>query len=176
MSDADYTIRRAVMADAAALPLVGSATMLETYTRLLPGVDILVHCTLNHSVEKYAGWVGDPACVIWIAEAVLGAPIGYLVLIPASVPVEAPSARDLEVLRIYVLAPYHKAGIGHRLMNLAAEEARGRGALRLVLGVHNDNARALTFYRRQGFEVIAARRFVVGGTVCSDSVLGLSLG
>ena len=175
MPDADYTIRRATAADAAALSLLGSATMLETYTRMLPGADILAHCALNHSAAKYAGWLGDAACAVWIAEAALGAPVGYVVLVPASVPVEAPSPQDLEVLRIYVLAPYHKAGLGHALMNVAVAEARGRGAERVVLGVHNDNARALAFYRRQGFEVIAARKFVVGGTICCDSVLALAL-
>jgi ribosomal protein S18 acetylase RimI-like enzyme len=167
----NVSIRRAALEDAASLSLVGSATMLETYTHLLPGADILAHCTVNHAISKYVGWLADPACVVWLAEAILGAPIGYLVLTPAGLPVEGPSPRDLEVQRIYVLAPYHKAGLGHALMNLAIGEARARGAERLVLGVHNDNARALAFYGRQGFGVIAARKFVVGGTICCDSVL-----
>ncbi len=171
-----FSIRPAIASDAAALSLLGCATMLETYTTLLPGADILAHCTLNHSTAKYAAFLDDPACVVWIAEAALGAPIGYLVLTPASLPVDGPSAADLEVLRIYVLAPYHKAGIGHDLMRLAIDAARARGAANLVLGVHNDNARAMAFYRRQGFAVIAARKFVVGGTICCDSVLALPLG
>jgi ribosomal protein S18 acetylase RimI-like enzyme len=155
--------------------LVGAATFLETYTTLLPGRDLLAHCQAQHSAARYAAWLDDPACVTWIAEAALGAPIGYLVLTPASLPVEGPRPGDLEVLRIYVLAPYHKAGAGHALMALAVEAARRRGAARLVLGMHNENARAMAFYRRQGFAVIGARNFVVGGTVCSDSVLALEV-
>jgi ribosomal protein S18 acetylase RimI-like enzyme len=173
--NSDTTIRQAVPEDAFALSLLGRATILETYTRILPGKDLLAFCETGHSPEKYAGWLNDPACVVWIAEAALGAPVGYLVLTPAGLPLEAPSGRDLEVLRIYVLAPYHKAGVGHALMALAIAEARARGAERLVLGVNDENARALAFYRRQGFVVIGARQFVVGATVCADSVLALGL-
>jgi ribosomal protein S18 acetylase RimI-like enzyme len=170
-----FTIRQANTSDVAALMLVGTATFLETYTEILPGTDMVQHCAVHHACEKYAAWLADPECVVWIAQARLGAPIGYLVLIPATLPLEGPAPGDLEVLRIYVLAPYHKDGVGYRLMQLAIEEARGRGAGRLVLGMHNDNVRAMAFYRRQGFEVIGAREFVVGDTICSDSVFALSV-
>lgn len=166
-----FTIRRATAADAPALALIGAATFLETYSTILPGHDLVAHCAANHSAHKYAGLLADPTCTVWLAEAPLGAPIGYLVLMPATLPVEGPQPGDYEVMRIYVLAPYHKTGVGHRLMNLAIEEARTKHAPRLVLGMHNDNRRALDFYQRKGFSVIAARKFIVGNTVCCDSVL-----
>ena len=169
------TIRRATALDISALMLLGAATFLETYSEILPGADMVQHCAVHHAREKYAAWLADPECVVWIAQAALGAPIGYLVLIPATLPLELPVPGDLEVLRIYVLAHYHRDGIGYRLMQLAIEEASRRGAGRLVLGMHNDNRRAMAFYRRQGFEVIAAREFIVGNTICSDSVFALAV-
>ena len=171
----DYTIRLAVQDDAHALSVLGAATVLETYTALLPGADLLHFCAAKHNPAQYLTLLTDPACTVWIARARLGAPIGYLVLVPASLPLEGPQPGDCEVLRIYVLHPFHKTGLGHALMQCAITEARARHAPRLVLGMHNDNTRAMAFYRRQGFEVIAAREFVVGGTVCSDSVLALKL-
>jgi ribosomal protein S18 acetylase RimI-like enzyme len=171
----DHTIRLANADDAEALSLLGAATVLETYTTILPGADLLTFCRTKHSVAHYAAWLADPHCTIWIAQARLGAPIGYLVLTPASLPVEGPSPGDLEVMRVYVLQCYHKAGIGHALIQRAVAEAQSRHAPRLVLGMHNDNTRALAFYRRQGFEIIAARRFVVGNSVCCDSVLALPI-
>ncbi len=172
----DFNIRLATADDAPALSLLGSATVLETYTAILPGADLLHFCTIRHSAAQYAQWLNDPACVVWMAQAPMGAPIGYLVLVPATLPIEGPQPGDYEVLRIYVLHPFHKTGLGHALMALAVEEARTRGASRLVLGMHDENTRALAFYVRQGFRRIGARRFVVGGTVCSDSVLARSLG
>jgi ribosomal protein S18 acetylase RimI-like enzyme len=171
----DHTIRRATQADAEALSLLGAATVLETYTTILPGADLLTFCRTKHSAAHYTTLLSDPDCTIWIAEARLGSPIGYLVLMPATLPVEGPSPGDLEVMRIYVLQAYHKTGLGHALMQLAVAEARRRQAPRLVLGMHNDNIRALAFYRRQGFTVIAARTFIVGNSVCCDSVLALPL-
>jgi ribosomal protein S18 acetylase RimI-like enzyme len=171
----DHTIRRATPEDAEALSVLGAATVLETYTTILPGADLLTFCRTKHSPAHYAAWLDDPACTIWIAEAKLGSPTGYLVLLPATLPVEGPSPGDLEVMRIYVLQPYHKTGLGHALMQLAVAEARRRHAPRLVLGMHNDNQRALAFYRRQGFGIIAARKFVVGNSVCCDSVLARPL-
>ena len=171
----DITIRRALPADAQALSLLGAATVLETYTGLLPGADLMTFCAVRHSPAQYAVWLDDPACVVWIAQVPLGSPVGYLVLVPATLPLEGPQPGDYEVLRIYVLHPFHKTGLGHALMERAVDEARARGATRLVLGMHNDNTRAFAFYRRQGFQVIGARQFVVGATVCCDSVLARDL-
>ena len=46
---------------------------------------------------------------------------------------------------------------------------------RLLLGVKQDNERAIGFYRKQGFEQIATRRFDVGGTFYDDVVLARAL-
>jgi ribosomal protein S18 acetylase RimI-like enzyme len=172
----DIHIRQATPDDAAALALVGAATFLDTYAHMIPGADLLAHCTVRHGAAQYGAWLADPACMIWIALSAVEAPIGYAVLTPATLPAEAPGPYDLEVQRIYVLRRYHAAGLGHALMNLAIAEARRRGAPRLVLGVHNDNARALSFYDRQGFRIIAGRKFQVGQSIFCDSVLALPLG
>lgn len=169
-------IRRAVASDSAALALVGGATFLETYSEILPGVALVAHCATQHRAEVYAAWLGDPACAVWIAEWALGAPVGYVVMAPATLPIGEVVAGDLEVLRVYVLSRYHGGGVGFRLMGAAVAEARARGAGRVVLGMNNLNERALGFYRRQGFGVIGTREFCVGGVVCADTVLGLGLG
>jgi hypothetical protein len=44
-----------------------------------------------------------------------------------------------------------------------------------VLGVHNENTKALAFYKRQGFDPIDSRRFHVGLSVFCDSVLARTL-
>ena len=46
---------------------------------------------------------------------------------------------------------------------------------RLVLGVKNDNHRAIGFYTKQGFRQIGTRRFDVGGTLYDDVVLACDL-
>ena len=165
-------IRLAVPDDARALSLLGSAAMLESYAELIDGPDIVAHCENRHSVAVYAAWLADPRVVTWIAETARRTAVGYLVLMPATLPEDAPHPQDLEVQRIYLLSRYHGTGAGHVLMTHAIEESARRGARQVVLGVLKRNTRALAFYRRQGFSEIGTRVFQVGSARFDDFLLG----
>lgn len=161
--------------DEEALALVGQATFLETFAGVLPGSDIVAHCRTQHAASVYRAWL-DGGARVWIAEAdPTEAPIGYLVLARASVPVENPSDRDLEVKRIYLLHQFHGRGVGKRLMSEAEDHARHVGANRLLLGVYSRNDRAVAFYERVGFRRIGTRRFRVGEHDYDDLVLSMDL-
>jgi ribosomal protein S18 acetylase RimI-like enzyme len=175
MPETKLTIRQAHPGDELALSLVGSATFLETYAHMIPGADMISHCTNKHSAETYAAWLADSTVTIWLAETDVKSPIGYLVLTRATLPAEAPQPEDLEIQRIYVLNRFHRTGMGYALMNLAVAKAISKGAARLVLGVHNDNASALAFYQRQGFSIIDGRKFCVGDSIFCDKVLARKL-
>lgn len=164
-----WSVRRAGEGDAERLSLIGRTTFLESYTWLLKGEDILAHCRERHAPEAYADWLArGPA--LWLAEAELGAPVGYAGLAAPDLP--QAQEGDLELKRIYVLSRFHGAeGPGRALMYAAVEEARRLGAPRLLLGLHPQNARALGFYRRQGFRQIGVRTFVVGDMVIDDDLV-----
>jgi len=66
-------------------------------------------------------------------------------------------------------------GLGKLLMSHAIERARAEGAPRLLLGVYSENAGAIAFYRRLGFETIGHRPFTVGTMVCDDFIMSLVL-
>ncbi len=168
-------VRLAAAADAAALSLVGAATFLEAYAHMIPGPDLVRHCAVEHAAARYAAWLADARVKVWIAETPVAAPAGYLVMVPATLPIEAPRLGDLEVLRIYVLERYQRSGLGRALMAEAVAAARGAGARRLVLGVNGENARALSFYAREGFSRISDRRFRVGESCFCDAVMGRDL-
>ena len=164
-----WSIRRAGPGDAERLSLIGRATFLESYTWLLRGDDILAHCRERHAEAAYAGWL-DAGPALWLAEAELGAPIGYAGLAAPDLP--QARAGDLELKRIYVLSRFHGPdGPARILMAAAVEEARRLGAPRLLLGLHPQNARALGFYRRSGFRQIGTRTFTVGDMVIDDDVV-----
>ena len=164
-----WTVRRAGPPDAERLSLVGRATFLESYTWLLNGDDILAHCRERHSPESYAAWL-EGGHALWLAEAGRGAPIGYAGLSAPDLPQAQPG--DLELKRIYVLSRFHGAdGPARSLMAAAVEEARRLGAPRLLLGLHPQNARALSFYHRSGFREVGVRTFTVGDMVIDDDVV-----
>ena len=126
-----------------------------------------------HSVATYQGWLADPAYALWIAEEALGAPIGYAVLGPATLPgvVEG----DLELKRIYILHRWHGGGHGKYLFQSVCDEARRRGARRLILAVYTANIQAQAFYTRQAMDVIGMTRFMVGSTGFDDLVMAKRL-
>jgi GNAT superfamily N-acetyltransferase len=168
-------IRLCRQGDEDALSLVGQATFLETFAGVLPGSDIVAHCRGQHASEVYRSWL-DSGAPVWLAEAdPSGAPIGYLVLAPASLPVPDPGGHDLEVKRIYLLDRFRGKGIGKQLMIAAETHARHVGARRLLLGVYNRNDRAVAFYERFGFRRVGTRRFRVGAHDYDDFVLSMDL-
>ncbi|MCL1635752.1 GNAT family N-acetyltransferase [Luteimonas sp. SX5] len=169
-------IRRCGAGDAERLALVAAATFLETYAGVIECDDILAHCAHQNAPGRYAAWLADERHVFWLAEAQSGgAPVGFSMLSPPDLPSVATYDGDLELKRIYLLHRFHGGGHGATLMQAAIGEARARGARRLLLGVYAENARALAFYKRNGFVPIGERRFRVGGAEYHDLVLALDL-
>ena len=163
------TIRSAGPSDVGRLSLVSSATFLETFAGLIDGNALVAHCETKHDPAYLAGLLANGAKA-WLAESD-DAPVGYALLTEPEL--EAAQDGDIELKKIYVLSRFHGSGIAARLFDAAL--AGAQGSSRLVLGVKDDNHRALSFYRKQGFAQIATRRFDVGGTLYDDVVLARNL-
>ena len=158
------------------LALVGAATFLDAFAGTLPGRSMVEHCRVQHAVEKYAAYLGDARCRVWVAETVVQAgPVGYAMVTRPDLPIAEPREDDLELKRIYLLSRFHGGGAGRRLMEAAVEGAREMGARRLFLGVYAGNARALAFYAKEGFQIVGQRTFQMGFSVFDDYVLGREL-
>ncbi|HET8611630.1 MAG TPA: GNAT family N-acetyltransferase [Sphingomonas sp.] len=169
----DWIVREAHETDAERLALIGSAIFLETFAGILDGAAIVAHCGTAHDAATYRASLRDGAAA-WLGETAEGrSPIGYALAAPAALP--GAQAGDLELKRIYLLSRFHGGGLGAELMRRAVGWAMRRGARRLLLGVYAGNARAIAFYRKQGFEPIADRRFRVGDRDYDDVVLARPL-
>ena len=144
------TLRRAVPADAARLSLLGGATFLTSFAHDHPGDAMVAHVANYHSVDWYECLLANPDCAAWILETELKAPVGYALLTPPAV--DCPTdPGDLELKRIYLLAPFQSGGWGVRLIEAVEAEARARGAEKLYLCVYSANQAAQRFYARHGF-------------------------
>jgi ribosomal protein S18 acetylase RimI-like enzyme len=169
-----FEIRPSTAVDAPTLSLLGQATFLDAFAGILDGPDILAHCARAHAADctRPGSRTSDTGSG-WRSQRPGLAPVGYAVLAPSDLPVPDPRPDELEVKRIYLLNRFQGSGLGGRLMATAIEQARVRRLPRLLLGVYSENAAAIGFYRRLGFETIGHRSFTVGATVCDD--LGMSL-
>jgi ribosomal protein S18 acetylase RimI-like enzyme len=169
-------IRPCTFDDADALALIGQATFLETFAGVLAGPDIVAHCQNAHAAQQYQTWLADPSFALWIAEVEPGhAPVGFMVLAPAQLPLPDLSHRDVEVKRIYILSKFQGGGTGSRLLHEALRHAGRVRAARLLLGVYADNHAALGFYERHGFRQLGSRMFNVGGRDYDDRIMGKAL-
>ena len=174
MNESEITLRTAEAADLGRLALVGAATFLETYAGNVDGDDIVAYASEAHSPAAYRALLAEPDARAWLAELPPGgAPVGYALLTRPDLPDALPG--DLEVRRIYVLAPYQGRRIGVRLLNEAIAAAQAAGARRLLLGVYSVNDGALAFYTRCGFRRIGTREFRAGRRTYHDLVLARDL-
>ena len=165
----DLIIREATVADAERLSLIASATFIDTFAGVLDGDAVVVHCTSEHAPDQFAAMLAKGARA-WIAE-LGGAPIGYALLKQPEL--EAAREGDVELKKIYVLSRFHGTGIARALFDAALKGSKGFE--RLLLGVKDDNNRAIAFYSKMGFEQIGTRRFPVGDQLYDDLVMALVL-
>jgi ribosomal protein S18 acetylase RimI-like enzyme len=173
---AQCVIRPAAPGDEAALALLGQATFLESFAGTLRGRDIAIHCERAHAPRVYRDWLAAADAHVWLAEAAHGgAPVGYLVLAPADLPLPDLSPQDLEIKRVYLLHRFQGAGLGRGLMEAARARAVERGARRLLLGVYSRNDAAIGFYQRLGYRSVGRRIFRVGESDCQDLILARML-
>lgn len=161
--------RQAEARDAAALSLLGSATFLASFAYDHPGDALIAHVRDAHGEDFYAAALADPKQTLLIGETPLGAPVGYALLAPPQLPIET-RPDDLELKRIYLLSGWQGGGNGAALLGLVMEEARRRGAKRLLLAVYTDNARAQRFYARHGFVEVGETVFMVGNVPFRDLI------
>lgn len=159
-------------ADADLMSELGSTSFAETFGHLYAPENLDVFLR-NHSPENWARELGDPVYAVRIAEDD-GVPAGFCKLGPPSLPfeVQGPAA---ELRQLYVLKPWHGAGIAATLMEWALERARAGGAEELLLSVFVDNHRARRFYARYGFEQVGTYDFMVGDHADLDLIMRLEL-
>lgn len=161
-------LRRAGSADAAKLSLIGCATFIESFANDHDGEEVVRYLTTDHTPEWYARELGVPAKTAWLVEEAVGCPVGYAMAIPATLP-GTDAATDFELKRIYILSKWHGRGWGAKLYQAVEDEARARGAKRLVLSVYVENLPAQKFYTARGFEPIG--RWIFEGFATSEDFI-----
>lgn len=167
-------LRTATVADARALAVVGPATFLETFANDHPADALIAFTETHHSAAYYETLLSDPTTSAWIVEHDAGAPIGYAIVVRASLPGSDPAA-DAELKRIYIFSKWQGTGFGRALIEAAEAEATARGAKRLVLSVYTKNEKAIGFYGARGYQTIGRAMFPGFSEAFSDFVMAKTL-
>jgi ribosomal protein S18 acetylase RimI-like enzyme len=101
--------------------------------------------------------------------------IGYLKLNSGQSQTELKDGKALEIERIYVLKEFHGKKVGQLLYEKAMQIARQRNAHYVWLGVWDKNARAINFYKKNGFLEFGKHIFKLGSDEQTDIMMKLQL-
>jgi GNAT superfamily N-acetyltransferase len=160
-------IRAAALEDAALLAELGARTFTEGFPSTNP-TDLELHIASEYSVEAIEA---DFVAGRFVIASAGGEDAGYAFL-RADEAHEAVLATDpIELNRIYVLQKWVGRGIGDALMERCLADARGAGCDVIWLGTWDQNARAIRFYEKWGFEKVGTQNFLLGTDLQSDIVM-----
>ena len=169
------TLRRATLADAAALSAFAAALFEQTFgpsNTASNMQDYLVHA---FTPQKQRAELEHPDRAAWVAEDESGTLVGYTFLLVGSTTEGVHGRKPAEVERIYADQSMHGTGLGKRLMETCVEHATERGCDVLWLAVWEHNPRAIAFYERQGFTRVGAKTFQLGDDLQRDYVMSRPL-
>jgi diamine N-acetyltransferase len=124
------------------------------------------HCAQTYSPARIAAQIAAPDVTALVALS--GAEIVGLAQLHAT-------GSDGEVLRFYLAEEWHGRGLAQALMQAVVSRASVLGITTLRLGVWTGNARAIAFYRRQGFVAAGQVQFFLADVPQSDLMMQRSL-
>lgn len=101
--------------------------------------------------------------------------VGYLKINSGESQTELKDSNALEIERIYVLREYLGKKVGQRLYEYAIKIAIDKKADYLWLGVWEENARAINFYKKNGFIEFDKHIFRLGDDEQIDIMMKLDL-
>lgn len=167
-----HVIRPATPDDEARLALLGADTFVATFGHLYSRENLEKFLEKNHSGRAYRALLHDPAYATWIADTRAGAPVGYAVAGPCTLPVPDMPANSGELVRLYLLNEAKGAGLGARLLDTALEFLRERFA-HVYLSVYRDNSVAQRLYERFGFVKVHDYFYMVGDHADPEYIMEL---
>ena len=165
-----FVIRRATVADAAALAQLAAHTFADTFAADNKPEDIEAHLSSAYGLAQQTAEIQDPEVATLLAHHE-GELVGFAQVRRKATPGCIHGERPVELHRFYVLRSQHGTGLAGSLMQAARAAARQLGGHQIWLGVWERNARALAFYRKAGFVEVGSHVFMVGGDPQNDLVL-----
>ena len=178
------TIRHAVPADAAELHEVAARTFGLATPAGTRQADIDAFIAEHLALASFERYLADPDRILLLAEEPgEGGAIGYSMLVAgpiadpelAAVVAAAATGTAIELSKFYVASDNHGTGVAATLLAATLRAVEEAGARTCWLGVNQYNERAAKFYAKNGFDIVGAKRFLVGETWHDDHVRARNL-
>ncbi len=167
-------IKKVTLKDIEHLQQIGRQTFYETFAVANTAEDMNNYLNESFSTDKLKAELNDNNVDFYFA--VLNDMIlGYLKLNSGTSQTELQDNKALEIERIYVLKEFHGKKIAQALYEKAIEIAKQRNVDYVWLGVWEQNPRAISFYRKNGFVEFDKHIFKLGTDEQTDIMMKLKL-
>jgi diamine N-acetyltransferase len=168
-------IRRGVVDDAAALAQFAARTFAEAFGAATAPADMAAHLAGTYRPELQAAELADTGVVTLVAMHEDALVAFAQVRRNAAPPACVTACDPVEIQRFYADRSVRGTGLTAQLMCHALQAATELGGRHAWLGVWENNARAIAFYRKVGFEEIGLTVYVVGSDAQTDRVFMTAL-
>ena len=167
-------IRKVTLNDIEQLQHIGRQTFSETFSSSNTEENMTTYLEEGFSNEKLIEELNNESSEFYFAlsENEL---VGYLKINFGQSQTELQDDTALEIERIYVLKEFHGKKVGQVLYEKAIEIAKQKNAHYVWLGVWEENPRAISFYKKNGFVEFDKHIFKLGDDEQTDIMMKLKL-
>ena len=162
------------LSDIVLLQTIGKQTFIETFAEVNTKENMETYLAKKFTTEKLTEELTNPNSRFYFAM-LNDKVIGYLKLNFSEAQTELKNNNTLEIERIYVLKEFHGKQVGQLLYNQALIIATQTKAHYVWLGVWEENPRAISFYKKNGFVEFDKHIFKLGADEQTDIMMKLVL-
>ena len=167
-------IKKLTIPDVSELQTIARQTFYETFSADNSEENMARYLDERLSLKQLTTELLDPNAEFYFAM-LNDKTVGYLKINFGSSQTELKDDKAVEIERIYVLKEYLGKNVGQALYNQAIQVAQQKGAEYIWLGVWEKNARAIAFYKKNGFVEFNKHIFTLGDDEQTDIMMKLVL-
>ena len=166
--------RRITLDDLEKLQNIGRKTFEETFSESNSEENMRNYLEEGFSKEKLTTELKNKDSEFYFA-ILKDEVIGYLKVNFGESQTELKDSKALEIERIYVSKEFHGKSVGQILYDKAIEIAKQKGSEYVWLGVWEENPRAISFYKKNGFVEFDKHIFRLGDDEQTDIMMKMKL-
>lgn len=170
----NFQIKKVSIKDIIQLQEIGRKTFYETFSESNTEDNMTKYLEEGFSVDKLSEELGEENSEFYFAS-IDNIAVGYLKINKGQTQTELQDNDGLEIERIYVLREYHGKKAGQFLYEHAMQIAQNNKVNFVWLGVWEENHRAISFYKKNGFVEFDKHIFILGTDEQTDIMMKKNL-
>ncbi|OIQ97376.1 protease synthase and sporulation negative regulatory protein PAI 1 [mine drainage metagenome] len=159
--------RIATVDDVELLASVSRKTFFDTYNEFNTKEDMDLYMAQYFNLQTLVDEINNPLNIfVFVYDG--DELSGYVKLSDSHVPDKLKGFTALEISRIYSIKEKIGKGVGKKLLDESIAIAKQKNKQLVWLIVWKENARAISFYQKNGFEIFDEQDFILGTDVQHD--------